>query len=165
MSSQEETTTTPKQLAASSTAPPSSDSTLPTSPAPPRHNGNTNMTTGKQRDSDQAGSQPSNPRLAALEFKRERLLNTLADLQAQRSQLVSEAKLPSGLDMPPDWSDEQKNKQALATANGAIKDHIQLLHKYNEMKDIGLGLMGLIADKRGVRIGTVMEDFGMDEKD
>ncbi|KAI6884705.1 hypothetical protein D0869_04202 [Hortaea werneckii] len=165
MSSQEETTTTPKQLAASSTAPPSSDSTIPSSPAPPRRHDKTNMTTGKQHDTDQAGSQPSNSRLAALESKRERLLNTLADLQAQRSQLVSEAKLPSGLDMPSDWSDEQKNKQALATANGVIKDHIQLLHKYNEMKDIGLGLMGLIADKRGVRIGTVMEDFGMDEKD
>ncbi|KAI6906426.1 hypothetical protein KC318_g5434 [Hortaea werneckii] len=165
MSSQEETSTTPKQQAASSTAPPSSDSTIPSSPAPPRRNEDTNMTTGKQQETDQAGSQTSNPRLAALEFKRERLLSTLVDLQAQRSQLVSEAKLPSGLDMPPDAPDEQKNKQALATANGVIKDHIQLLHKYNEMKDIGLGLMGLIADKRGVRIGTVMEDFGMDEKD
>ncbi|KAI6829822.1 hypothetical protein KC332_g1238 [Hortaea werneckii] len=164
MSSQEETTT-PKQQAASSTAPPSSDSTIPSSPAPPRQNDNTNMTTDKQLGTNQAGSRHSNPHLAALESKRQRLLATLADLQAQRSQLVSEAKLPSGLDMPLEWSEEQKNKQALATANGVIKDHIQLLHKYNEMKDIGLGLMGLIADKRGVRIGTVMEDFGMDEKD
>ncbi|KAI7487774.1 hypothetical protein D0860_01783 [Hortaea werneckii] len=164
MSSQEETTT-PKQQAASSTAPPSSDSTIPSSPAPPRHNDNVKMTADKQLETNQAGSQTSNPRLAALESKRQRLLATLADLQAQRSQLVSEAKLPSGLDMPLEWSEEQKNKQALATANGVIKDHIQLLHKYNEMKDIGLGLMGLIADKRGVRIGTVMEDFGMDEKD
>ncbi|KAI6813536.1 hypothetical protein KC332_g3484 [Hortaea werneckii] len=164
MSSQEETTTR-KQQAASSTAPPSSDSTLPSSPAPPRRNDNTNMTTDKQQETDQAGSQTANLRLGALESKRQRLLTILADLQAQRSQLVSEAKLPSGLDMPSEWSDEQKNKQALATANGVIKDHIQLLHKYNEMKDIGLGLMGLIADKRGVRIGTVMEDFGMDEKD
>ncbi|RMY98126.1 hypothetical protein D0862_07741 [Hortaea werneckii] len=164
MSSQEETTT-PKQQAASSTAPPSSDSTIPSSPAPSKHNDHANMTTGKQQEIDQTSSQPSNSRLAALESKRERLLNTFADLQARRSQLVAEAKLPSGLDMPPDWSDEQKNKQALATANGVIKDHIQLLHRYNEMKDIGQGLMGLIADKRGVRIGTVMEDFGMDEKD
>ncbi|KAI6816142.1 hypothetical protein KC340_g15188 [Hortaea werneckii] len=164
MSSQEETTTR-KQQAASSTAPPSSDSTLPSSPAPPRRNDNTNMTTDKQQETDQAGSQTANLRLGALESKRQRLLTILADLQAQRSQLVSEAKLPSGLDMPSEWSDEQKNKQALATANGVIKDHIQLLHKYNEIKDIGLGLMGLIADKRGVRIGTVMEDFGMDEKD
>ncbi|KAI7375098.1 hypothetical protein KC336_g20068, partial [Hortaea werneckii] len=127
MSSQEKTTT-PKQQAASSTAPPSSDSTLPSSPAPPTRNDNTNMTLGKQQESDQAGSQTANPRLAALESKRQRLLTTLADLQAQRSQLVSEAKLPSGLDMPPQWSDEQRNKQALATANGVIKDHIQLLH-------------------------------------
>ena len=67
--------------------------------------------------------------------------------------------------MPADWSEEQKIRQAMSTASGVIKEHIQLLHKYNEMKDIGLGLMGLIADKRGARVGTVMEEFGVGEKD
>lgn len=46
-----------------------------------------------------------------------------------------------------------------------IKEHIQLLHRYNEIKDIGQGLMGLIAEKRGCRIKDVMEEFGVDEKD
>lgn len=67
--------------------------------------------------------------------------------------------------MPADWSEEQKTKQALASANAVIKEHIALLHKYNGMKDIGLGLLGLIADKRGVRVGGVMEEFGVGEKD
>ncbi|KAJ5095085.1 hypothetical protein N7532_007376 [Penicillium argentinense] len=30
-----------------------------------------------------------------------------------------------------------------------VKKHIDLLHAYNEIKDVGLGLMGLIAEARG----------------
>ena len=108
---------------------------------------------------------PPNPRLAALAVKRANLDTKFSDLQARRSALVEEAKLPSGLGMPADWSEEQKTKQALTSANEVIKEHIKLLHKYNEIKDIGQGLMGLIADKRGVRIANVMEDFEMGEKD
>ena len=44
-----------------------------------------------------------------------------------------------------------------------IKNHIALLHKYNEIKDIGQGLMGLIADKRDCRVVSVMEEFGVGE--
>lgn len=108
---------------------------------------------------------PANPRLTALLAKRTNLEATLADLQAQRATLIASAKLPSGLDMPADWSEEQKAKQALATANDVIKQHITLLHQYNEIKDIGLGLMGLIADKRGVRLASVMEEFDVGGKD
>lgn len=46
-----------------------------------------------------------------------------------------------------------------------VKQHIGLLHQYNEIKDIGLGLMGLIADARGVRLGEVLEEFGVGGKD
>lgn len=46
-----------------------------------------------------------------------------------------------------------------------IKSHIALLHKYNEIKDIGQGLMGLIADKRDCRVVSVMEEFGVGEGD
>ena len=107
----------------------------------------------------------SNPRLEALAAKKAKLEETLAGLQTQRSALVAEAKLPSGLTMPESWSNEERTKSALETAKGVIKEHIALLHKYNEIKDIGQGLMGLIADKRGVRMATVMEDYGMCEKD
>ena len=67
--------------------------------------------------------------------------------------------------MPDTWSDDEKAKAALAGANAVIKEHIQLLHRYNEIKDIGQGLMGLIADKRGARIKEIMEDYGMGDKD
>lgn len=46
-----------------------------------------------------------------------------------------------------------------------IKEHISLLHKYNEIKDVGQGLMGLIADKRDCRVVKVMEEFGIGEGD
>jgi len=46
-----------------------------------------------------------------------------------------------------------------------VKEHIRLLHQYNEIKDVGQGLMGLIADARGVRLGDVMEEFGVGSED
>lgn len=108
---------------------------------------------------------PPNPRLVALHTKKTTLEQTLAELEQQRSTLIAQAKLPSGLPFPAGLSDEERSKQALASANAVVKEHIALLHSYNEVKDIGLGLMGLIADKRGVRIAPVMEEFGMTDKD
>ncbi|BCS20204.1 SWI5/SAE3 family protein [Aspergillus puulaauensis] len=46
-----------------------------------------------------------------------------------------------------------------------VKRHIRLLHEYNEIKDIGQGLMGLIADTRGVRQVDVQKEFGVGVKD
>ncbi|KAL4788016.1 Swi5-domain-containing protein [Aspergillus varians] len=42
-----------------------------------------------------------------------------------------------------------------------VKRHIRLLHEYNEIKDIGQGLMGLIADARGVRQVDMLKEFGV----
>ena len=67
--------------------------------------------------------------------------------------------------MPDPWSEEEKTASALSTANAAIKEHITLLHRYNEIKDIAQGLMGLMAEGRGVQIKVVMEEFGMGEGD
>jgi hypothetical protein len=50
-------------------------------------------------------------------------------------------------------------------AEAIVKRHIGLLHAYNEIKDVGQGLMGLIADSRGVRVREVMEEMGVGEKD
>jgi DNA repair protein Swi5/Sae3 len=46
-----------------------------------------------------------------------------------------------------------------------VKRHIRLLHEYNEIKDVGQGLMGLIAEGRGVRQIEVEREFGVGEKD
>lgn len=46
-----------------------------------------------------------------------------------------------------------------------VKNHIRLLHTYNEIRDVGLGLMGLIADRRGQRLTDVLGEFGAEEGD
>jgi hypothetical protein len=60
---------------------------------------------------------------------------------------------------PQNESDSQTQAQAI------VKRHIKLLHAYNEIKDVGQGLMGLIADARGVRLKEVMEEMDVGEKD
>ena len=51
------------------------------------------------------------------------------------------------------------------TAADTVKNHIRLLHEYNEIRDIGTGLMGIIADNRGVQLKEVYPDFGVDVDD
>ncbi len=46
-----------------------------------------------------------------------------------------------------------------------VKTHIKLLHDYNDIKDVGQALIGMIADNRGVRIGELYKEFGVDLKD
>jgi len=101
---------------------------------------------------------------------------TLADLKAQKSALLASlAALPairvlmeenasSDVDMA-DGDDEPTEADIMTAANKMVKDHIKLLHEYNELKDVGQGLMGLIADQRGVRIIEVQEEFGVDAND
>ncbi|KAM3417560.1 hypothetical protein BST61_g5797 [Cercospora zeina] len=145
----------------------SSDAPLPSSPTPA-------STAHVQAQSNSAvvgvsqelkpGS-ATNSRVTALRAKQTALQSKLADLQTQRAAYIDKATLPSGLAMPEDWTEEQRAKQALATANGVIKEHISALHRYNEIKDIGLGLMGLVAERRGVRQKIVMEEFGIGDRD
>jgi len=114
----------------------------------------------------------SNPRLAALEARKATLTQTLADLKSQRLSLASQTKLPSGLPLATTnlstglpLSEDEILTAALKSSNAVVKEHITLLHKYNEIKDIGQGLMGLIADKRDCRVVVVMDEFGVGEKD
>ncbi|KAF2823798.1 Swi5-domain-containing protein [Ophiobolus disseminans] len=101
---------------------------------------------------------------------------TLAELKAQKAaflaalaclpaiQVLMEEKATSDAEIS-DGDDEPTEADIMAAANKIVKDHIKLLHEYNELKDVGQGLMGLIADQRGVRIIEVQEEFGIDAKD
>jgi len=101
---------------------------------------------------------------------------TLAELKAQKSaMLASLAALPAiqvlmeenaSADIEMTEADEEPTEADIMTAaNKIVKDHIKLLHEYNELKDVGQGLMGLIADQRGVRIIEVQEEFGIEAQD
>ena len=54
-----------------------------------------------------------------------------------------------------------RNKDPQAT----VKAHIKLLHDYNEIRDVGQGLMGIIAETKGVRVRDIYQDFGVGEGD
>lgn len=60
---------------------------------------------------------------------------------------------------------ETQVSEALVSANATIKKHITLLNRYNEIKDVGQGLIGMIAEQRGVRVVEVNPEFGIDEHD
>ncbi|KAF2795297.1 hypothetical protein K505DRAFT_374005 [Melanomma pulvis-pyrius CBS 109.77] len=99
----------------------------------------------------------------------------LTDLRAQRAALIASlAALPIMQDLvaededdhvPSRASDELTDADVMKAANKIVKTHIKLLHEYNEIKDVGQGLMGLIADSRGVRIVEVQDEFGIESKD
>ena len=50
-------------------------------------------------------------------------------------------------------------------AQGIVKGHIRQLHGYNEIKDVAQGLIGIIAEQRGVRIVDVEGGFGVGKGD
>jgi hypothetical protein len=56
---------------------------------------------------------------------------------------------------------EEDEAKLMAEAKKVIKEHIQRLHRYNEIRDVGQGLIGMIADQRGVRIVDCQEEFGV----
>jgi hypothetical protein len=101
---------------------------------------------------------------------------TLDDLKAQKAALLASlATLPAIRVLMEEnamsdadasgGDDEPTEADIMAAANKIVKDHIKLLHEYNELKDVGQGLMGLIADSRAVRIVEVQEEFGIEAKD
>ncbi|KZM19521.1 hypothetical protein ST47_g9383 [Ascochyta rabiei] len=118
-------------------------------------------------------SEPASPRPVAKLTPQE---ITLAELKAQKAVLLASlVALPAiqvlieenqtfGADMSDD-DGEPTEADVTAAANKMVKEHIKLLHEYNELKDVGQGLMGLIADQRGVRIVEVQDEFGLDAND
>ncbi|KAI9847782.1 MAG: hypothetical protein M1837_001675 [Sclerophora amabilis] len=72
------------------------------------------------------------------------LSTQLSDLQTERESLLLNLTDPTP-----------------SSASSTVKRHIRLLHSYNEIRDVGSGLLGLIADQRGVRTAEVFDEFGV----
>jgi hypothetical protein len=142
-----------------------------TAPQSSSNNPEINIETTSQTKPTTTDTLPLTPRLSALQTKKSTLEQTLQPLKAERAHLATQAKLPSGLPLPTTTpsgaalTDDELLASALKSSAVVIKSHIALLHKYNEIKDIGQGLMGLIADKRDCRVVSVMEEFGVGEGD
>lgn len=66
---------------------------------------------------------------------------------------------------PPPPLTPAEEAETTSRAHGVIKEHIRLLSKYNEIRDIGQGLIGMVADNRRVRIRDCQEEFGVGDDD
>jgi hypothetical protein len=100
--------------------------------------------------------------LDELKAQKSAMLASLAALPAIRVLMEENASTDASM---ADVDDEATEVDIMAAANKIVKEHIKLLHEYNELKDVGQGLMGLIADQRGVRIVEVQEEFGIEAQD
>lgn len=119
------------------------------------------------RDAGGSDSQ-SDKQLEALRTRQAELEKVIAGLQSQRDQLVDASYRSLDSDQPSCDSEtnaEVRAQAAVDVANTRIKVHIKQLQDYNDVKDVGTQLMGLIAEKRGVRIVEVQEEFGISVKD
>ncbi|KAJ5263809.1 hypothetical protein N7478_011414 [Penicillium angulare] len=79
------------------------------------------------------------------------LRSSIAKLQDQEAQLVKEI------------AETKANLRGDPTAT--VERHIHLLHEYNEIKDVAQGLMGMIADTKGVRVVEIHKEYGVGGKD
>ena len=117
----------------------------------------------KSNMSSKASSSGRDIQLDTLHARQAALESTVAELLAQRATLVN--SLSPTPDSPELEDTETRAKLAVDAANAKIKSQIRQLQQYNDIKDIGTQLMGLIAEKRGCRIAEVQEEFGINPDD
>jgi hypothetical protein len=108
---------------------------------------------------------PQELTLATLKAQKAAMLASLAALPAIQILMEEHARSDTNISDNENDNEEPTEADIMVAANKIVKDHIKLLHEYNELKDVGQGLMGLIADQRGVRIVEVQEEFGIEAGD
>lgn len=108
-------------------------------------------------------SSDENTTLSTLRARQAYLESTVSQLMTQRDSLVENITAQSG--SPAALNEESRVKIALETADQKIKTQIKQLQQYNDIKDIGTQLMGMIAEKRGCRIAEIQEEFGIKADD
>ncbi|EFQ25838.1 hypothetical protein CGRA01v4_14238 [Colletotrichum graminicola] len=61
----------------------------------------------------------------------------------------------------------EKNDKEFEEASAVVARHVKLLREYNEIKDVGQQLMGMVAELRGVTVGSLYRtgEFGVGPKD
>ncbi|KAH0354167.1 hypothetical protein KCU81_g1287, partial [Aureobasidium melanogenum] len=117
----------------------------------------------KSTMSSKTSSSGRDIQLDALRARQAALEATVAELLSQRTSLVNTFSTTSDTQDLEDT--EIRAKLAVDAVNLKIKSQIKQLQQYNDIKDIGTQLMGIIAEKRGCRIGEVQEEFGIKPDD
>lgn len=59
----------------------------------------------------------------------------------------------------------RSNPRTNVDPEAVVKRHISQLEKYNELKDIALGLVTMIADQRQLRTTDILEEMKLELKD
>ncbi|KAH0538753.1 hypothetical protein FGG08_004707 [Glutinoglossum americanum] len=121
----------------------SSSTNHPPDATPPAHD--TPPTTEPSTPKTPAPDAKTLKRKLSLEAKLANLRAQIQELKARRDELRPQLRNPD--------------------AAMTVKRHIRLLHDYNEIRDIGTGLMGMAADSRGVRVRDVYAEFGVEVND
>jgi Swi5 len=55
--------------------------------------------------------------------------------------------------------------EATEFSRSTIQEHIRLLQQYNQIRDIGQGLIGMVAERKKARVRDCQEDFGITDGD
>ena len=100
--------------------------------------------------------------LSSIEVLKSNVSSTESQLSAKLHEIT---KIESFQSSQQSDTKTDTDKAAQAHAQSIINKHISLLKRYNEIKDIALGMLSLIAEKEGKRLAEVMEERGVSEKD
>jgi Swi5 len=52
-------------------------------------------------------------------------------------------------------------QRALSESQSILDNHIKLLKRYNELRDVGMMMVGVIAEREGRVVGDVLGRMGM----
>ena len=101
--------------------------------------------------------------ISTLRARQASLESMISQLIYQRDSLVGNLTAHSSSPEAPD--EDARVKIAMENADQKIKAQIKQLQRYNDIKDIGTQLMGMIAEKRDCRIAEIQEEFGIKADD
>lgn len=57
------------------------------------------------------------------------------------------------------------NEQVIGKARTTVNAHIKMLTRYNELKDVAMGMFDLIAEHKGVRVADILQEHGVELDD
>ncbi|KAF6807106.1 duf1337 domain-containing protein [Colletotrichum sojae] len=70
-------------------------------------------------------------------------------------------------DAAQEHADDAAKDKEFEEASAVVARHVKLLREYNQIKDVGQQLMGIVAENRGVTVGSLYKsgEFGVGSKD
>ncbi|KAK5459871.1 hypothetical protein LTS15_004000 [Exophiala xenobiotica] len=93
-----------------------------------------------------------------------RQISQLPSFSTQQQSTTSPA-LASSLNADTSLGLSDEEQAALRYANHVFARHISLLKEYNDIKDVAMGMLSILAEKKGCRLAEVMEEYGVNEDD